>query len=113
MSRTAPIRLICLLAAVVMLFAGPVFAQADAYDPLAVVEQPNPERLDLVVNDAVRKRAIPILVYLPPKKSPAPVVIFSHGLGGSCKGSAYLGKHWSARGYLVIFVQHPGSFPGM
>jgi predicted dienelactone hydrolase len=37
------------------------------------------------------------------------VVLFSHGLGGSRRGSAYLGRHWAARGYVAVFVQHPGS----
>jgi predicted dienelactone hydrolase len=36
-------------------------------------------------------------------------VLFSHGLGGSREGSAYLGEHWSARGFVVVVVQHPGS----
>jgi predicted dienelactone hydrolase len=37
------------------------------------------------------------------------VVLFSHGLGGSRQGSAYLGRHWAARGYVAVFLQHPGS----
>ncbi|AKJ63739.1 alpha/beta fold hydrolase [Kiritimatiella glycovorans] len=40
---------------------------------------------------------------------PAPVVLFSHGLGGSREGSAYLGYHWATRGYAAVFLQHPGS----
>ncbi|HEX3127433.1 MAG TPA: dienelactone hydrolase, partial [Thermoanaerobaculia bacterium] len=36
-------------------------------------------------------------------------VLFSHGLGGSREGSAFLGKHWAARGYVAVFLQHPGS----
>ena len=43
------------------------------------------------------------------EKTAAPVVLFSHGLGGSREGSAFLGKHWSARGYVCVFLQHPGS----
>ena len=38
-----------------------------------------------------------------------PVVLFSHGLGGSRHGSGYLGEHWSRRGYVAVFLQHPGS----
>jgi predicted dienelactone hydrolase len=37
------------------------------------------------------------------------VVLFSHGLGGSRENNTYLGKHWAARGYVVVFLQHPGS----
>lgn len=53
---------------------------------------------------------IPVKVYLPiDLAEPAPVVIFSHGLGGSREGNVYLGEHWSEAGYVVVFVQHPGS----
>ncbi len=91
----------------VLLAAAP--AAEESYDPLKVPEQPEIETLDLVVNDTGREREIPILVYVPPKKAPAPIVLFSHGLGGSRTGSAYLGRHWAARGYMAVFVQHPGS----
>jgi predicted dienelactone hydrolase len=37
------------------------------------------------------------------------VILFSHGLGGSRTGSAFLGEHWAARGYVAMFLQHPGS----
>ncbi len=37
------------------------------------------------------------------------MVLFSHGLGGSREGSAFLGIHWAARGYVAVFLQHPGS----
>jgi len=103
------LRLICFLAVSATLFAGPLSAQSDVYDPLAVSDLRGPETLDLVVNDTSRERKIPVLIYLPAQESPAPVVLFSHGLGGSRHGSSYLGQHWAARGYLAVFVQHPGS----
>lgn len=82
-----------------------------SYDPLKLSTQPLPEPLDRVVQDAKRMREIPLRIYLPPDKdkSPAAVVLFSHGLGGSREGSAYLGRHWAGRGYVAVFVQHPGS----
>jgi predicted dienelactone hydrolase len=30
-------------------------------------------------------------------------------LGGSREGSSFLGNHWAARGYVAVFLQHPGS----
>lgn len=78
------------------------------YDPLRV-EKGKPSTLDLTVKDEKRKRDLPVLIYLPASKSPAPVLLFSHGLGGSRTGSAYLGHHWAARGYVAVFLQHPGS----
>lgn len=92
-----------------VLFAVQVIAAGSAYDPLAIPAQFTPEIVDLTVCDAERQRNIPIRVYLPAEKSPAPVVLFSHGLGGSREGSVYLGRHWAARGYAAVFLQHPGS----
>lgn len=82
---------------------------AERYDPMAVAKDFQPVIADFIVSDAARNRDIPIRVVLPAERSPAPVVLFSHGLGGSREGSAYLGRHWSARGYVVVYIQHPGS----
>lgn len=88
---------------------------ADEYDPLEVESMASVRSLDLSVIDVTRDREIPIRVYLPPdnadrpKRSPQPVVLFSHGLGGSRAGSPFPGKHWAARGYVAVFLQHPGS----
>jgi predicted dienelactone hydrolase len=95
------------------LFAALAFTAATSvaggYDPLAVPETKPAAPVDLTVHDATRDRDIPVRVYLPAAKAPAPVVLFSHGLGGNREGSAYLGEHWAARGYVVVYVQHPGS----
>jgi predicted dienelactone hydrolase len=84
-------------------------AQGAAYNPLAVTAGHMSAPLDLTVTDKTRERKIPIRVYLPAEKGSAAVVLFSHGLGGSREGSAFLGKHWSARGFVCVFLQHPGS----
>jgi predicted dienelactone hydrolase len=84
-------------------------AFAADYDPLVTAADSSTEPLDTVVKDAKRSRELPIRVYLPAVQSAAPVVLFSHGLGGSREGSAYLGKHWASRGYVVVYIQHPGS----
>lgn len=66
--------------------------------------------------DTKRNRKIPVRVYLPEKSAdkkiadpPYPVVLLSHGLGGSRDGFPYLGEHWSQHGYIVVAMQHPGS----
>jgi predicted dienelactone hydrolase len=38
-----------------------------------------------------------------------PVIIFSHGLGGSRVGGKLWGEHWASHGYVVVHLQHPGS----
>lgn len=59
--------------------------------------------------DLSRDRTVPVKVYLKSSDSPQPVIIFSHGLGGSRENSGYLGNHWADHGYVAVFVQHAGS----
>lgn len=59
--------------------------------------------------DPRRDRVLPIKLYLPEGDGPFPVVIFSHGLGGSREAAPYLGEHWAAHGFIGVFVQHPGT----
>jgi predicted dienelactone hydrolase len=80
-----------------------------AYDPLALPADAGGGTHDLTARDEERGRDLPLRVYLPQGNETAPVILFSHGLGGTCKGSVFLGEHWSARGYAAVFVQHPGS----
>jgi predicted dienelactone hydrolase len=79
------------------------------YDPLVIAGDAEIRTVDFEVQDAARDREIPIKVYLPPQPKAAPVILFSHGLGGSREGYAYVGQHWAKRGYVVVMLQHPGS----
>ena len=79
-----------------------------AYDPLAVPAAP-PKTLDLLAHDEARQRDVPLKIYLPSTPAPAPVLLFSHGLGGSKDTCTHLGEHWARRGYVAVFLQHPGS----
>jgi hypothetical protein len=38
-----------------------------------------------------------------------PLVVFSHGIGGSRQGYSYLGRHWASQGYASLHLQHVGS----
>jgi predicted dienelactone hydrolase len=67
---------------------------------------------DGVISDAGRDRTIPVRVRLPDGATaarPAPVIVFSHGLGGSVDGGTWWGQAWSNAGFAVVHVQHPGS----
>ena len=102
-------RMLFTVSLLLVISASVLIARSEsAYDPL-LVDKYQPAQQDLTVKDEKRSREIPIRVYLPKEKTPAPVVLFSHGLGGSREGSAYLGNHWAARGYVAVFLQHPGS----
>jgi len=88
--------------------AHPATAAPQPYDPLTAPESAIVS-LTFEVKDAKRDRSVPLRVYLPTANQAAPVVLFSHGLGGSRDNNPYLGNHWAKRGYVVVFVQHPGS----
>jgi predicted dienelactone hydrolase len=105
---------LALLASISISLTWSLLVTAEDYDPLRLPKEGEVRTLDLKVHDLARKRDIPLRVYLPTKNSsdgqqPKPVVLFSHGLGGSREGSPYLGKHWAGRGYVGVFLQHPGS----
>ena len=62
--------------------------------------------------DASRQRAVPVRLYLPLSATvghPVPLVVFSHGIGGSRRGYSYLGQHWASQGYASLHLQHVGS----
>jgi predicted dienelactone hydrolase len=60
--------------------------------------------------DPGRNRLVPVKVYSPVTgKGPFPVIVFSHGLGGSREGYKYLGSHWASHGYVSVHINHLGS----
>ncbi|MBN1632659.1 MAG: hypothetical protein JW917_00665 [Ignavibacteria bacterium] len=60
--------------------------------------------------DAVRDRNVPYKVYYPDSLTGEyPVLIFSHGLGGSVEAAGYLGGHLSQNGFICFHIQHEGS----
>lgn len=96
--------------------------------PLASVNTASAETIrtvDFDWQDASRQRAVPVRLYLPKAASetadaagsvgggvvlkPVPLIVFSHGLGGSRNGYQYLGRFWAAHGYASMHVQHIGS----
>jgi predicted dienelactone hydrolase len=61
-------------------------------------------------HDGDRDRDVPAKIYYPvDTKGLLPVIIFSHGLGGSCEGYGYLGEYWAAHGYVAVHLTHAGS----
>ncbi len=95
------------LAALTLLFAAQV-ARAEPYKAQAGPYQVETYLLDL--HDAKRERDVPVKVYLPVgAQGPRPVMLVSHGLGGTREGLSYLGNHWASYGYLCVHMQHVGS----
>lgn len=54
-------------------------------------------------------RVVPYKLYMPAGDGPFPVVIHSHGLGGSRETSTYILEAIAASGIAVFAIQHPGS----
>ncbi|MFW6337036.1 MAG: alpha/beta hydrolase family protein [Phycisphaeraceae bacterium] len=74
--------------------------------------QPGPHEVDIQRvewRDDQRNRPLPLKLYLPDQEDAAPVVLFSHGLGGTRDAATYLCEYWASHGYAVVAMQHPGS----
>jgi predicted dienelactone hydrolase len=60
--------------------------------------------------DDARQRTVPVRITRPADPHGTyPVVLFSHGLGGSRDAGSLWAEHWASHGYLVLHLQHPGS----
>lgn len=67
-------------------------------------------------HDDARNRDVPVRIYLPQTggggiaiSARHPVIVLSHGLGGSGTNYTYFGEHMASHGYLVIAPTHAGS----
>lgn len=56
-----------------------------------------------------RKRNLAWRLRLPAGEQSCPLVIYSHGLGGSREGAHAWGTAWADAGIAVLHLQHPGS----
>ena len=92
---------------ILLLVSGP--AMADQASIWAAPGSHSVTVADETWSDTERDREVPVRIYRPDGDGPFPVVIFSHGLGGSREAAPYLGQHWASWGFLAVFVQHPGS----
>src|SRR5260221_14459566 len=104
----------------IVLAAGPAMAR-ESSNRVASFAMPGPfsvESDDGVWHGAARERDIPVRILSPrlgaaataaEKDMAYPVIIFSHGLGGSREGGALWGRHWASHGYIVVHLQHIGS----
>lgn len=108
------IYLLALFFITTLLFSSPV--------PLAKSSQSEDDKLPFPITknnveiirdvwfDNARNRSISIKIYYPADtKNPLPLIIFSHGLGGSREGYEYLGRFWAENGFISLHLQHPGS----
>ena len=87
-------------------------ALAAAAWPLRAQETAPFDILEFDWVDARRARAVPVRLYWPnavARSARVPLVVFSHGIGGSRRGYRYLGQHWASHGVASLHLQHVGS----
>jgi dienelactone hydrolase len=117
-STHRPARRAWLRHAALLLALGPALAVAATGEPMpaAPAVEAGAEAAyrthDFDWFDAARGRAVPVRLYLPAGADaarPAPLVVFSHGIGGSRQGYSWLGAFWASRGYASLHLQHVGS----
>lgn len=76
---------------------------------LAGLARAEPSIHDLDWFDEARQRAVPVRLYWPEGAERVPLVVFSHGIGGSRQGYSYLGEYFAANGMASLHLQHVGS----
>lgn len=100
--RRRVVNAIGLAGALAPLFIGQA-ARADAIGPTVLRE---------TWQDTTRNREVPVLLRWPDAAQhpgPLPLVMFSHGLGGTVEGGTAWGEAWTAAGFVVLHLQHAGS----
>jgi predicted dienelactone hydrolase len=78
---------------------------------------PSAEPLKIVIakgdlHDASRDRRIPYKLYYPAPETEQrdlPLILWSHGLGGSRDGAGFLARFLAAQGYVICNIQHKGT----
>ncbi|MDR0704085.1 MAG: hypothetical protein LBF88_03775 [Planctomycetaceae bacterium] len=78
---------------------------------LNVTEAATVNSVRFIWHDAARNRTIPVKIFYPAKngEEKLPIIVFSHGLGGSIDCCSYLAHAWASQGFAAVFLQHPGS----
>lgn len=102
-----------LLFSAYLLFAGTFSSSSASTQSDAYQNSPGPFEVGILRfdwTDKKRDRSVPVKIYFPKSgDAPFPVIIFSHGLGGSREGYEYLGREWASHGYVCVHLQHLGS----
>lgn len=80
--------------------------------PLSHAQTSAASIVDETWQDIARKREVPVKIRWPDAArhtGQRPLVLFSHGLGGTRDGGAIWGDAWADAGFVVLHLQHAGS----
>ena len=72
--------------------------------PATVTEVP-----DIVLHDAKRNKDLHVRIFYPDAPGKYPVIVFSHGAGGSQNCCEALTRHWASHGYVSLQPTHNDS----
>jgi predicted dienelactone hydrolase len=91
--------------------AAPPSSASDAVDGYNLAPGPHAvsEVSDLVLHDAKRSKDLHVRIFYPSDAGPYPVIVFSHGAGGSQDCCDALTRHWATYGYITIQPTHDDS----
>src|SRR5215510_9540219 len=67
------------------------------------------ETFNQILHDVKRNKDLPIRILAPKSGGQFPVIVFSHGAGGSGQNYSPLTQHWASYGYVVIQPTHDDS----
>src|SRR5260370_2632081 len=86
----------------------PVSTDASGYE-LEPGPHPVSEVEDLVLHDVKRDKDLHVRIFYPNDAGKFPVIVFSHGAGGSQTCCDGLTRHWASYGYVTIQPTHQDS----
>jgi len=67
---------------------------------------------DIQLHDRKRNRDLSVKVYAPDAPGRYPVIVFSHGAGGSKESFGPLARYWASHGFVSIHPSHPDALAG-
>ena len=107
-------RVLTVLGTVMVLLQGSWWLRPVQGEPQATAYKsaPGPAAVQTMLcdwTDPSRNRQVLAKIYYPQTGTALPVILFSHGLGGTREGYEYLGRHWASWGYVSVHLQHVGS----
>lgn len=69
-----------------------------------------PQSVSLTLHDRTRAKELSLRIRYPADAGgPLPVIVFSHGMGGSGDAFPELTAHWASHGYVVVLPTHADS----
>jgi predicted dienelactone hydrolase len=99
-----------ILLAILFLFVSDAQLKADEN---AYKADAGPHRVQsiarLVLTDARRSKELQVRIHYPEASGPFPLIVWSHGAGGSKDNYLTLVQHWASHGYVTIQPTHSDS----